>query len=1084
MARSAPIPGNEQERLQALRRYEILDTPAEPTFDRITSVAKVLFGVPMAWVSFLDTQRQWFKSSIGLDACETDRDIAFCAHAILSDEVMVVPDSHQDARFADNPFVSGPPGLRFYAGAPLKTPAGFNIGTLCVGDVVPHPPPSTEDVQALADLAAMVVDELELRSAGLVSARLASVVESSVDAIIAKQLDGTITSWNKAAEALYGYSAEEAVGRPISMLVPPDRADEVGWILDRISRGESVADHKTTRITKSGRPATVALTVSPIRDRSGTVVAASTIARDVTERERGEELVRQQAESLRELGELMELTHDAIIVRDAGGRITFWNGGAERRYGWSGEEAVGQVSHELLETEFPLPVEEIEAVLAGEGRWEGELVHSTRDGRRLEVASRWALRRGGPGREGAVLEINNDVTAQKQAQRELTAAKEEAERATRAKSEFLANMSHEIRTPMNGVIGMTGLLLDTYLSGEQREYAETVRGSAEALLTIINDILDFSKIEAGRMELEEIDFDLATAVEEVADLLAERAERKGLEMIVALRPGTPRMVRGDPGRVRQILINLVGNAIKFTEDGEVVVRVAPAGQDGEATMVRFEVEDTGIGIPPGARERLFTSFTQADLSTTRRYGGTGLGLAICRQLSELMGGEIGVESEPGRGSTFWFTVSLREAAENPNLSPRLAGLSGLRVLVVDDNATNRTILRENLMSWGVRPSCAAGAGEALELLKAAGAEGDPFSLAVLDYHMPEMDGMDLARAVRADPALAGVRLVMLTSSGRRGDAAVAHQAGIDAFLTKPVRQSALYDCLATVLGREARREKAPIVTRYSLYEANANARGHLLVVEDNAVNQKVASRMLEKLGYRVDVAANGLEAVEAVARIPYGAVLMDCQMPEMDGYEATRLIRQLDGERARVPIIAMTAGAMREDEERCLAAGMDDYVTKPVDVGRLDAALGRWLRPQASTQSPPAASEARGAGADPEPVRFDDAVLAALQDSEDEQFFAEVVMLFIDTARDRIAQLWKALSSGDMPAATLAAHSLRGSSAEVGATAMAELCLGIERSAAEEDLSGAAEPLPLLEAEFARVRAALVALAGLDRASS
>ncbi len=1083
MPQAAPTPDDEDARLQALARYDILDTPAEPTFDRITSIAKVLFGVPMAWISFVDAKRQWFKSSIGLDACETDRGDAFCAHAILSDDVMVVPDSLHDPRFADNPFVSGPPKLRFYAGAPLKTTAGFNIGTLCVGDAVPRPAPDSTQIQALADLAALVVDELELRSAWLASARLASVVESSVDAVIGKNLDGTITSWNQGAQALYGYTAEEAVGSHISMLVPDGRRDEVSWILDRIQRGQSVSDHRTTRITKFGRALTVVLTVSPIRDRWGNVVGASTIGHDITERERAEELLHRQAESLRELGELMELTHDAIIVRDVEGRISFWNGGAERRYGWPSEEVVGRVSHELLKTEFPLPLEEIKAILARDGRWEGELVQSTRDGRRIEVASRWALRRSPEGRGEAVLEINNDVTDQKRAQREMLAAKEEAERANRAKSEFLANMSHEIRTPMNGVIGMTGLLLDTDLDAEQRDYAETVRGSAEALLTIINDILDFSKIEAGRMELEEIEFDLPTVVEEVADLLAERAERKGLETIVDLSPDLPPAVKGDPGRLRQILINLVGNAIKFTEVGEVVVRVRPGGP-GAPSTVRFEVQDTGVGIDPETKQRLFRSFTQADVSTTRRYGGTGLGLAICRQLTELMGGEIGLESEPGRGSTFWFTVRLEPAPQNPTLSPRRADLGGLRVLAVDDNDTNRKILCQILNSWAVRPSAVAGGAEALELLRAAAAEGKPFSLVVLDYHMPEMDGMELARAIRSDPELGGLRLVMLTSSGRRGDAGAAHQAGVDAFLTKPVRQAALYDCLATVLGREGGRDKRPIVTRYSLGEANARARAHLLVVEDNVVNQRVASRMLEKLGYRVDVAANGVEAVEAVSRIPYGAVLMDCQMPEMDGYEATRRIRRLGGERSRVPVIAMTAGAMREDEEACLAAGMDDFLTKPVEVGRLAATLGRYLRAEASPQAvdpspaPEPPDRAETSGEARETLDFDGTVLAALRDSEGQEFFEEVATLFVDTARERMGRLVEALGAGDTGAAAMAAHTLRGSSAEIGATAMADLCLMIERAAGEDDVSGAAESVPLLESELERVRAALVALTG------
>jgi|GEM_PF-348365 len=956
-----------------------------------------------------------------------------------------------------------------------------------------------EDITERKQMAAALAEERNL---------LRTVINATPDWIFVKDQNHRFQLVNQAYAGLFDLAPNYLVGKTdLDLGVPEDivkgnpaKGIRGFWPDDRevMETGEPkyIAEEP---IVINGQSLTVSTVKVPLKDATGTVWGVLVFVHDITDLKRSEQALRENEALLRTI---MDATPDWIFLKDLDHRYRLINQSHARAMGLRVEDFIGKND---LELGFPEDIvkgnpekgiigfwpSDDEVIETGEAKIISEETLEIAGQRRIQSIVKIPYKDHAGNVQG-ILGYIHDITSLKQAQEELQQAKEAAESATRIKSEFLANMSHEIRTPLNAVIGMTSLLLDTPLSAEQQEFAETIRSGGDTLLTLINDILDFSKIEAGRLELEKQVFDLRECIESALDLVAIKAAEKNLELAYTIGELTPSALVGDVTRLRQILVNLLNNAVKFTDTGEIILSVMSRvlkskPNNGQADAgplyeVHFAVRDSGLGIPPDRMDRLFHSFSQVDASTTRKYGGTGLGLSISKRLSELMGGTMWVESEgiPGQGSTFHFTI-LAEAGPSQTrvyLQGQQPQLSGKRVLIVDDNTTNRLILAHQSRAWGMHPRATASPSEALAWLQ----RGDPFDLAILDMQMPEMDGLDLAVEIHKQSDTQKLPLVMLTSLGWRDRSREAAEAELAASLTKPIKPSQLYNTLLNIFQGQPVKVKPerPRLPQVNPQPGQQRAL-RILLAEDNVVNQKVALHMLANLGYTADVAANGLEVLEALTRQKYDVVLMDMQMPEMDGLEATQLICQQWPAESRPWIIAMTANALQGDRERCLAAGMNDYVSKPVRREELARALDQ-VRPSSEQLDGQPASHLNGEqgknGALPAPDEavLDANTLAELHDllgDQAPQVIAELSDLFVKSAADLLAQMRIALQTQDSGKLYRAAHTLKPSCSHLGAVRFAAMCETLERMGKAEQLEGASEKLAALETEFERVKLAL-----------
>ena len=918
--------------------------------------------------------------------------------------------------------------------------------------------------------------------------RFRTLIEKSSDALSLFDSEGRFL-WdaNSATHRHLGYKPDEMIGRSaFDFLHPDDREPMAAALRQWLAQPGQSATHLYRLRAKSGAYHWMECTSTNLLDDP--VVRAIVVnEREITERKRAEESIRKSEERFQLIA---RATNDTIWDWDLDTNRVWWNEGIKNVFGYPAE-AVANDGHWWDQHIHP---EDRERILGGQRSvieqgghfWSDEYRYRRADGGYADVLDRAYVTRDAQGRAVRMIGAMMDITQRKQVEKELAQARDEAVEVARLKSEFLANISHEVRTPLNGIIGMTVLLDDSELHPEQRNFVETIKTCSEVLLRIINDILDFSKMEAGKICFDTLDFDLRQTVESTIEVLADRADRKHVELVLLIDANVPVQLRGDPGRLRQILMNLVANAIKFTEHGEVIVRVNLETESQTHVDLSFTVKDTGVGIPPAAMPYLFQAFSQVDGSTTRRYGGTGLGLAISKNIVEMMGGQIGVQSAPGQGSTFWFTVRLQK---QPHACPALLGtptqLSGLRILVVDDNEATRNLLAQQASLLGMRPTAASDGPEALQILRAAAKSGQPYPLAVLDLQMAEMDGITLAQFIKTDQALADIRLLLLASRVSRSDTTVFRAAGIGSFLLKPIKQQELFDRISGLMVSPSQHETRFWLNRRSgspslrsFRRSPATKPIHVLVAEDNPINQRVAVALLGKLGYQAEAVATGPEVLNALDAVAYDIIFMDCQLPELDGFETTREIRRREQARPEsgrhVYVIAMTAYALRGARDECLAAGMDDYLTKPVRLDTLVEVLNKALenRPKPLETSPNS------------PPLLDDAILdarviaglKALQDDRHPNPAKELIDFFLQDAPAQIREMDRAAARYDAPGLERIAHTLRGSSSSIGAALLSRRCGEVEEKAGARAIQEATHLLSNLKAEFDKAVPALISV--------
>ncbi|MGA2711960.1 MAG: response regulator [Bryobacteraceae bacterium] len=917
--------------------------------------------------------------------------------------------------------------------------------------------------------------ELEVKHAELMAASQRSqlVIESVPNGILVVDEAGIITLINAQAEKMFGFQREELIGQPVEILLPtsmrPSHPDKRGSFFANPQARAMGAGRDLFAVRKDGSEFPVEIGLNPIQTDGKTSVLCSIV--DITWRKKYESALEETARELKtrnvELiaaGQryqmVIESAPNGILVVDQAGVITLANAHAEKMFGFQREELIGHPVEKLLPASMRLShpskrgsfFGDPQARAMGAGR---DLSAVRKDGSEFPVEI--GLNPIQTDGDISVLCSIVDITERRRAESRILEA-------TRLKSEFLANMSHEIRTPMNVLVGMSGLLLETDLTPDQRDQAETIRKGAESLLVVINDSLDFSKMEAGKLEIDRADFAVDTVVEDVSSFLSQQSGRKGLELTCFVAPDVPSYLYGDGGRVRQVLTNLVANAVKFTEQGEVNVRVLMAGQSENVTTLRFEVQDTGIGILAEVQRRLFQAFTQADGSTTRRYGGTGLGLAICKRLVEMMGGSIGIDSDFGKGSTFWFQIPFERPREVRAADTEFApNFAGVRVLVVDDNETNRAILKQQLESWDMKPELAANALQAVTIIRESAISGCPLGLVVLDYGMPGMNGIDVARIVRADSNIASTPLMMLTSYSERREAEAARDVGISIYLTKPARRHQLHRAIAAILKQSSEAAGNSLPARAAALRKGPK----LLLVEDNVDNQKLTTRLLRKYGYDCDVAANGNQALAIISKCDYPLVLMDCQMPEMDGFQATAAIREREGKSRRTPIVAMTAHALPGDRERCLRAGMDDYIPKPVNEGLLLRTIERWV---------PILDEPVSAPASQTPTSIKKIEPSAMPTDGGDRIrisakagLEDLIPGYLSNCRKNILVLGDAVAKADLDTARSIGHGMKGCGRGYGFEAISEIGRNIEHAAAVYDTSGVSTQIVLLEDFLSRL---------------